>query len=105
MIGHIVAVKWNDRVSEELIAKFEDGLRALPAIIPELISYRFGRDLGLRQGNGDFAIIAQLASGDDVPKYLDHPAHQRVVKELLAPILAERTVIQFEWEPDFAASA
>jgi hypothetical protein len=104
MIGHIVAVKWNDRVTEDLIATFEDGLRALPAIIPELISYRFGRDLGLRQGNGDFAILAQLASGDDVPKYLDHPAHQRVIKELLAPILAERTVIQFEWEPDFSAS-
>jgi hypothetical protein len=104
MIGHIVAVKWNDRVTDHLIATFEDGLRALPAIIPELISYRFGRDLGLRQGNGDFAILAQLASGDDVPKYLDHPAHQRVIKELLAPILAERTVIQFEWEPDFSAS-
>jgi hypothetical protein len=104
MIGHIVAVRWNDRATEELIATFEEGLRALPGIIPELISYRFGRDLALRPGNGDFAIVAQLASGDDVPKYLDHPAHLRVVKELLAPILAERTVIQFEWEPDFVAS-
>jgi hypothetical protein len=104
MIGHVVAVMWNDRATEELIASFEDGLRALPGIIPELISYRFGRDLALRQGNGDFAIVAKLASGDDVPKYLDHPAHQRVVKELLAPILAERVVIQFEWEPDIAAS-
>jgi hypothetical protein len=104
MIGHVVALRWNDRATDESIASFEEGLRALPGIIPELISYRFGCDLALRPGNGDFAIVAQLASGEDIPKYLDHPAHQRVVKELLAPILAERTVIQFEWEPDFAAS-
>jgi hypothetical protein len=94
VIVHVAVFRWHDTVTAQQVSDLEDGLGKLPALIPELVSYRFGKDLGIR-GTADFAVVALLAEAGDVAKYLDHPAHQKVSRSLTNLMAAERSTIQF----------
>ena len=55
-------------------------------------------DAAVNDGNFDFVVVADF---DDVAGYLayrDHPAHQAVIAEHIAPILAERAAVQYPLE-------
>ena len=71
-------------------------LAALPAQIPEIRSYRYGRDLGLTGGAWDLALVAEFDSVDDWQTYRDHPAHQAFIAEQIAAAVAERTSAQLD---------
>ena len=102
MIVHSVEFRWNESVTDQAITDLEDGLRAYALIAEGVRSYHFGRNLGLRPGTADFALIAHFESPEDVPRYLDHPEHIALVKRCVEPILRERTTVQFELGPDYA---
>lgn len=88
--------RWAAGTTGDQVAELQRSLGELPAVIPELRDYRTGSDAGLAPGNWDFVVVADV---DDVAAwhtYIDHPAHQRVLVELLRPILGERAAIQFE---------
>jgi hypothetical protein len=70
-------------------------LRALPAIIPEIVDYRVGPDLGINPTSWDFAVSADFASEADFLTYRDHADHQAVITDLVLPITAERVAVQF----------
>ena len=70
-------------------------LRALPAQIESLRSYAVGPDLQLGEGRGDFAVVAEFDDADGYQAYVDHPAHQAVANDLIAPIRADRAHVQF----------
>jgi stress responsive alpha/beta barrel protein len=58
--------------------------------------YSFGPDLGLNDGNASFVVVADFETVDDYHAYLDDPEHQRILAELIRPILASRTAVQYE---------
>lgn len=58
MIMNVVTFTWATWVTEPDIAALVDELAALPGPVPALSSYRFGSNVGLRPGGGDFAIVA-----------------------------------------------
>jgi hypothetical protein len=95
MIRHVVLFRWKDDVDEAHVAATAAALRALPAQIPEIISYSCGQDLGVAATNLDFAVSAQFASTVDFIAYRDHPAHQAVVQQMIAPYVTERSAVQF----------
>jgi hypothetical protein len=95
MILHVVTFTWNEGVTDEQVAEFTAGLRALPATIPELRRYDAGPDLGLTPGNADFAVSALVDDEAGLRAYLDHPAHQEVVSGM-RPMIASRTGAQIE---------
>ncbi len=97
-IRHVVLFKFRPDASAEDKQVMQDGLAALPTAIPELVRYRFGPDLGLADGNHDFAIVADVANRDDFRTYIEHPRHQDAIVRLIRPIIAERTAVQFEVE-------
>jgi hypothetical protein len=78
--------------AEEIVA----ALRALPGRIPELRSYQVGVDLGISEGNATVAVVADTEDRAGWEAYRDHPDHQRVITELIAPVLAARTAVQHE---------
>ncbi len=80
---------------EELVVH----LRTLPAQIPELRSYVVGVDLGLSPGNATIAVVADTDDRAGWETYRDHPAHQRVIAEMVTPLLAARTAVQHELLP------
>jgi|HigsolmetaAR206D_1030411.scaffolds.fasta_scaffold40175_2 hypothetical protein len=98
MIRHVVLFRFTPETTAADVEAIADALRELPAAIPEIAAYRFGTDLGINEGNADFAVVADFASTEDYLTYRDHPRHQAVIKEHIAPHLAERTAVQFAFD-------
>ncbi len=95
MIRHVSLLTWVEDVTPEQIEAVTAGLRALPAIIPELRDYRVGSDLGIDQGNATFVVIGDFDDEAGYLAYRDHPDHQAVAREHILPILAGRTAAQY----------
>jgi hypothetical protein len=97
MIRHVVALRWNDSVSDADLQTLSAAATELPAAIPAIAEYRHGHDLGLADTNFDFAIVADFASLDDYVTYRDHPAHHQFIADHIAGRAAERVAVQFEF--------
>lgn len=94
-VRHVVTFRFSDGTSAEQIAALTEALGRLPGAIPEIADYRFGSDVGINDGNGDLAVSADFATLADYLVYRDHPQHQALIRDLIAPILAERIAVQF----------
>jgi hypothetical protein len=94
-IRHVVLLKFVEGTEPATVEALAAGLRALPARIPELVDYRVGPDLRVAEGTWDFAVTADFASIEDFLTYRDHPDHQAVIHELIAPHVETRMSVQF----------
>ena len=97
MFRHVVMLRFADDTTDEQKEALRAGLRRLPELIPEITAYRFGDDRGLRDDNFDFVVTADFDSVDNFIVYRDHPDHQKLIDELIAPIMTARAAVQFEW--------
>lgn len=91
MIRHIVFLKFKPETTQDRIAAIEQGLSALPAVIPEIKEYDFGRDMVGSERSYDFALVSSFADMDAMKRYQVHPDHQAVlvkIKDACASILA-----------------
>jgi len=96
VIRHVAVFRWNPDTPPAAVEAFASGLGGLPALIPEIRSYRFGPDAGLgMSANADFAVVADFDDADGYAAYARHPAHQDVIVQLLRPIVADRLSVQF----------
>ncbi|MCX6459877.1 MAG: Dabb family protein [Actinobacteria bacterium] len=93
-VFHVAIFRFNEGVTDDQIEWFTDGLIALKEQMPMLLSFRFGRDLGLRDGNYDYGVVAELEGPESVDVYLDHPLHQVFVEEYVTVMVAERRAVQ-----------
>ena len=73
MIRHVVMFKWKTGTTPDQVQAVVEALDRLPDAIPQLMAYRFGPDLGLSEGTGDFAVVADCASVEDWQAYIEHP--------------------------------
>lgn len=96
MLRHIALFKLRTDAPAGSIQSLEEGLFLIAQTIKEIASYDYGADLGLREGNFDFAVVADFTTAEDFERYVQHPDHQAFLKDRLTPILAERVSIQFE---------
>jgi len=94
MILHIVTFGWCEGTTDDQVSELADALDALVPLVPQLRSYRHGPDLRLRKGNADYAVAATLGTAEQLPDYLEHPEHLRIVRETLTPMLAQRQAVQ-----------
>lgn len=96
VLTHIVLIEIAPDATAEQVDALVEGLRSLPAQIPEIGTYQVARDAAVTPGNHQIGILATFASAEDLRTYAAHPAHVRVVEELLAPISPERARIQMD---------
>jgi hypothetical protein len=96
MIRHVVLLTWTEKATDAAVQAVTDGLEALPGQIPEIQSYRFGPDLGTNKRNADYVLVGDFDSIADFGKYVEHPAHVELMKNLTGPILGSYTAAQFE---------
>jgi stress responsive alpha/beta barrel protein len=94
MLRHIVVFRWKAGTTDEQIDALERGLAGLPGRLPQLRAYAYGRDLGLREGNADFAIVADFDDEDGWRAYTEDAEHRRVIDELIAPVTEVRSAVQ-----------
>jgi hypothetical protein len=93
---HVVLLRWTDEATAEQRAAVVDALATLPQLIPELRSYLVGEDVQETEGNYDLAVVADFDDERGYVTYRDHPEHQRILRELIRPILAHRAAVQHE---------
>lgn len=91
---HIVTFKWRD--ADYPGQPVADALSALTNTLAGVQSYVCGPDIDLTPGSYDFAVVGIFDSREHFVAYRDHPEHQRIIAELIAPQLDVRTVVQLE---------
>jgi hypothetical protein len=88
-------MRWKPGTSDAQKQAVREGLAALRAAIPEIRSYQFGDDAAIVQGNFEFAIVADFENATDFQTYTTHDAHQKLIAELIRPILQDRAAVQY----------
>ncbi len=96
MFRHTVMFRWSATSTTEQRANLEAALGQLPAAIPEIRHYHFGPDAGINEGNFDFAVVADFDDPEGYLVYRDHPAHGRVITELIVPFIESRAAVQYD---------
>lgn len=89
-------LRFTREATDEQRQALYDGLAKLPDVIPQIKRYEFGPDLGLGDTNPDMALVADFDSEEDWRTYTEHPTHQVVVNDLVAPITKEAIRVQYE---------
>jgi hypothetical protein len=99
VLRHVVLFRFTpDSTTEQREAIFT-ALRGLPARIPELRNYRVGLDADLVEGNWHAAVVADCDDVSGWEAYRGDAEHQRIIAELIQPILSERAAVQYEISP------
>lgn len=96
MIRHVVMFRFRDDADEAQRQAAHDAIATMPAATGVTESYATGPDLGLADGNFDFAVVGDFADQDAYLTYRDHPEHRRIVSDVIRPVIADRAAIQFE---------
>jgi len=96
MILHLVTFRWKETVTPESVVRLCYELATFRRQMDCIVDYRFGPDLGLRQGNADFGVAALLESPAAIGEYLDHPSHKELFNRVIAPMCESRTAVQIE---------
>ncbi|MCB0976018.1 MAG: Dabb family protein [Acidimicrobiales bacterium] len=95
-IRHIVVMKFREGTTPDAVQALADALRGLPAVIPEIVDYRVGPDLGLADDSWDFAVSADFDDVDGFRTYREHPDHLAIIRDLIAPHVESRHSVQFD---------
>jgi hypothetical protein len=96
MLKHVVFIKFKEGITEAEISSLEKGLSALPAKIPEIKDFQFGRDVVRSERSYDFALVSDFDNMEAMKRYQVHPDHVPVigmVRSISASILA----VDFEY--------
>jgi hypothetical protein len=98
MLRHVALFTWKPDTTAEQVQAYWRGLAGLPSAIPEIRAYRFGPDVGIADGNADFALVADFDDEEAWRTYQHHPEHQRVIADLARPIVETRHAVQYRLE-------
>ncbi len=96
MITHIVTFRWKGDAPTDQSTRVSAGLATLPALVPSLRTYHFGADVGARDGNFDYAVVATFDDLDGWREYDQSADHNRVADEMIRPFIESRASVQFE---------
>jgi hypothetical protein len=93
-VRHVVVFRLQPDTPDEPIERLAASLLALSTTLTGLEDYRVGRDLGVNDASWDFAVTADFVDEASYLAYRDHPEHQAIIREQVAPIVADRASVQ-----------
>lgn len=93
MIRNVVMVKLKPGHDAAEVADVQEGFSNLNC--PGTVSYTIGNDLGLRDGNWSFAIVADFTDEAAYRGYDEDAEHNRL-RTVLAPMVDQIARTQFE---------
>jgi hypothetical protein len=94
VIRNVVLAKLKPGVSERDLETMLTALRGIRT--PGLLSMTVGRDLGLRDGNWDIAVVTDLADEESYRNYDADAEHNRVRRDVVAPFVEGVVRCQFD---------
>ncbi len=95
VIRSVVLVELKPGADRDAVAAIQAGFRGLG--LPGTVSYSLGDDLGLKDGNWSFAIVADFTDAAAYRNYDQDAEHNRL-RGLLAPHLERIARAQFEFD-------
>lgn len=101
MIRHTVLLRFVADADPGAIAAYARDLAELPHLIPGVVEFSFGADVGKRidhsrASNWDFVVTAAFETYDDYKVYADHPDHHALVAKHLDQLMEDRAALQIE---------
>lgn len=90
MLTHIVCWKYKPETTHDLRQDHIERLRALPDVIPDIVSFDVGSDILRLERSFDTGLVAVYPDREALDHYTDHPAHLEVVA--LGKQIAEKVV-------------
>lgn len=90
MLTHIVCWKYKPETTADQQADHITRLRALPELIPNIVSFNVGADILHLDRSFDTGLVAVYPDREALDLYNVHPAHQEVVA--LGNQIAEKVV-------------
>jgi quinol monooxygenase YgiN len=93
MIRHIILVKLKAEHDAAEVAEIKEGFRNLNC--PGTLSYTVADDLGLRDGNWSYAIVADFKDADSYRGYDQDAEHERL-RARIAPAIEQAARVQYE---------
>lgn len=94
MIRNVVLAKLKPDVDGKQVDAMVAALRAMRT--PGMLSITAGRDLGLRDANWDVAVVTDLADEASYRVYDTDPEHNRIRREIVAPLVERIERCQYE---------
>ena len=100
MVRHVVMFKFlpeaDGRTKAENVAMTAERLRALPALIPEILhsEVHIGA-AGAADANCDLLLVSDFESLDTLATYLVHPDH-KAIGAFMRPLRESRAAVDFE---------
>lgn len=95
MLHHVVTFQLSSDAPAGQAERICEAIDALAATLPEVRSAATGVDLGLREGNASLAVVLTFDDVESFGVYADHPEHQRIIREMIAPHIDSRQPVQF----------
>lgn len=92
---HVMLMRFKEGTSSEQARAALDGLGRMPGLVPGILRYEFGLDVGINPENPDLVLVADFASEDDWRAYLNHPEHTAMSARVIAPVKGEMTRVQY----------
>jgi hypothetical protein len=96
MIRHVVMFRWAGDVDSAHVDRVAAALNELSEAIPEIDRYAHGSDLGLVDGNYEYAVVGDFDSVETYETYRDHPLHRSFIADLIAGRISDRAAVQYE---------
>ena len=94
MIRNVVLAKLKDGLKDDDVKAMVEALRQIRT--PGLVSISVGQDLGLRDGNWDLAVVTDLQDEQSYRVYDTDPEHNRIRREIVAPLVERIERCQIE---------
>ena len=95
LVTHVVLFTWMAGVTAQQVGAMREALDRMAEELAHLTTIRHGPDLGLRNGNADYALVATYSDKAAWDSYQSHPAHKAFVSDFVTPLLATRVTTQF----------
>lgn len=95
MFHHIVLLRFDADTTLDQHREIVDALRALPAVIDQIIGYEVHADAGLSPDNAHVSVHGTFVDEAAWRSYSVHPAHVEVLDGLIKPILASALRTQY----------
>jgi hypothetical protein len=94
LIRSVIVIKFKPGTT---IDRVRELIRAMDCLrVDGMLSLRSGIDLGLREGNWDYALTADFADHDAYRRYDQDVEHNRIRRELSAAITESAVRVQFD---------
>lgn len=96
MIHHIVCFRFLPGTTNDQIAAAEAALLGMAGRVPEIRSIHWGPNLAPSVGEYSHVLVVAVDDMPAVLRYAEHPVHQQVVTEFIAPIREARLALDVE---------